>query len=538
MPISNSVLVSNSKVFPGVKNLSPGNTKDAAYNPFAHVPYLPQEGKQREFFECKADIIIFGGAVAAGKTLVLLAKMLEGTKTKNFVGTIFRRTATEVSAKGGLWDKARQYYGEIPGAISRDSTQYLDWRFPPGSSVNFAHSDNLFVSKLGAEMALIAVDELANDWTEEEFLFLLSRNRSNSGYPAQFVATCNPNCDSFLIKKEAKKDNFEDESENAWKRGSWLDWWIDDDGYPIPERSGVIRYFYRHNEELLWADSKEELLDKYPFIADAVPLQGTATAFDLIKSFTFISANVYDNPAFIDANPGYLANLLMLDEVDQKRFLGGNWKVSEKIGLIFNPANFQYVDPLEVPKDGVMIRFWDFAGTEEIKANPQSCYTASQKWKIVQIAKDTFDIYILNVFWEQTLDADSAIELAIEDGREVFVAWEQEGGSMALKYSSQLEKQFKQAVRGIQTVALKPHTDKVSRAKPWARLAKLGRVYIVRNSFWNGTLKNALIEFTVKSIPQVTDIIDAGSGCLQWYLEHYKKPSKPIAGTSKYKKVK
>ena len=45
------------------------------------------------------------------------------------------------------------------------------------------------------------------------------------------------------------------------------------------------------------------------------------------KSFTFIPANLDDNPALTRADPGYRANLLALPSTDQKRLLLGNWKV-------------------------------------------------------------------------------------------------------------------------------------------------------------------------------------------------------------------
>jgi phage terminase large subunit-like protein len=526
--IPGSTLARYAKLFPGFKPVSPGSKAAIVYDPFAHLPYLPQAGKQQEFFNCDADIVIWGGAAGAGKTELELTKALRGTETPGYVAMVFRRTAKDVLSQGGLWAKTKNLYGDIPNAVYRDSTQYLDWRFPPGSSVSFGHSDNLFSTKLGAELCFIAIDELATDWTEKEFLFLLSRNRSSCGVKPQFVGTCNPDSESFLIKSQKT---------GVWKVGSWLDWWIDDQGFPIGDRSGIIRYFYRHNEELLWGHSKNDLLEQHPFIYDQLQTGSSVAVEDLIKSFTFISANIYDNPAFLEKNPGYLANLLMMDEVEKKRFLFGNWKVSNQVGIVFNSSDFQYIDEADVPSDGIQIRFWDFAGKQELTTDANSCYTASQKWRIVPTGKDSFDVYILHVFWEQTLDADSCIQLAKEDGREVAVGWELEPGSAALKFASILEKQLKTEVRGIQTYPLRPGMDKVERAKPWSRLAKLGNVYVVKNPFWNGALNNALIRFNGRSIPQITDIIDAGSGCYQWYIQTYRKPSKPLAGKPIYKKV-
>jgi phage terminase large subunit-like protein len=519
------ILARYSKILPGYKGTLV-KSREEKFDPFAHVPYLPQKGKQQEFFECDADIVVFGGANAGGKSALSLLKALKGVSIPGYVAMVFRRTAKDILSQGSLWNKTKEFYRDIPGAVYRDSTQYLDWRFPPGSSISFGHADNLTQTKQGTELAYIAVDELANGWTQDEFLFLLSRNRTNCGVKPQFVGTCNPDCDSFLIKNPAT---------GVWRTGSWLEWWIDIDGYPIAERSGVIRYFLRYNDTIFWADDKVKLFEEHQEYLSQV--KGDIDPMDLIKSFTFIAANVYDNPAFIEANPGYLANLLMLDEVEKKRFLHGNWKVSDEVGIVFNPNNFQFIDESEVPDNGLTVRYWDFAAKEELDADPNSCFTASQKWKIVSVSAEVFNIYILHVFWEQTLDADSCVALAKEDGREVHVAWELEPGSASIKYASLLTKQLQKEVRGVQVAPMRSDLDKVARAKPWARAAKLGRVYVVRNDFWNGTLINSLIKFNGKKIPQITDIIDSGSGCYQWYINNYRKPSKPIKGTPKYKKV-
>ena len=51
-------------------------------------------------------------------------------------------------------------------------------------------------------------------------------------------ATCNPDPDSFVRRL--------------------IDWWIGPDGYPIKERSGVIRWFVRDEAGALrWFDTKE-----------------------------------------------------------------------------------------------------------------------------------------------------------------------------------------------------------------------------------------------------------------------------------------
>lgn len=95
-------------------------------------------------------------------------------------------------------------------------------------------------------------------------------------------ATCNPDVDSWVAK--------------------FIAWWIDQEtGYPIPERSGVLRYFCRENVEVKWGDSPEELSEKY------------GVEPELCKSVTFIASSVYDNKILLERDPSYLANLRKLD---------------------------------------------------------------------------------------------------------------------------------------------------------------------------------------------------------------------------------
>lgn len=111
-------------------------------------------------------------------------------------------------------------------------------------------------------------------------------------------------------------------------------WWIDQDtGYPIPERSGVVRWFVRHGGELQWADSAEELRLQFPGLDP--------------KSFTFVPATLDDNPGR-PSRPTLAIelNLQALPFVDRERLLGGNWKVIDAEGAYWPASYFEgiYVD--------------------------------------------------------------------------------------------------------------------------------------------------------------------------------------------------
>lgn len=141
-------------------------------------------------------------------------------------------------------------------------------------------------------------DELTH-FTAAQFWYMLSRNRSTCGIRPYVRATTNPDCESWVA--------------------DLIEWWIDQDtGYPIAERAGVLRYFVRLGEKIIWADSPEDLAQyKNPMTGEAIPP----------KSLTFIPSLLADNQILARGDPGYLANLMALPLVERERLLNGNWKV-------------------------------------------------------------------------------------------------------------------------------------------------------------------------------------------------------------------
>ena len=74
---------------------------------------------------------------------------------------------------------------------------------------------------------------------------MLSRNRSTCGVKPYIRGTTNPDADSWVAP--------------------FIQWyWDADTGYPIPERSGVIRYFTRLGDEIIWGDTPEAVMAHSP----------------------------------------------------------------------------------------------------------------------------------------------------------------------------------------------------------------------------------------------------------------------------------
>lgn len=289
-----------------------------------------------------ASICIYGGAAGGGKSFGLLLSALRYKNVPGFGCTIFRRNFNQIFAQGGLWDESMKIYQGVRGADAKFARGQWWFRDKDGnivSKVTFAHieRDEDVHKWQGSQICEIGFDELTH-FSEKTFFYMLSRNRSTCGVTPFVRATCNPDADSWVAK--------------------FIEWWIDQEtGYPIPERSGKIRWFIRRNEILYWANTKQELWAQFN-------LQ-TPEEREEPRSVTFIMSKLSDNKELLKVNPGYLANLKALSLIERERLLNGNWKIKAAAGLFFKRT--QLGDILDrVPADVVRwVRCWDLAATEK-----------------------------------------------------------------------------------------------------------------------------------------------------------------------------
>lgn len=429
---------------------------------------LRPQPRQEVFLSTPADIAIYGGAAGGGKSWSLLLEPLRHIGNKDFGAVIFRRTIPEITKEGGLWDEAGNIYPLLRGRENKNEHFY---RFPSGAKIAFAHLqyDSTLQEWRGAQIALIEFDQLET-FTEKQFFYMLSRNRSTCGIQPYVRASCNP--------------------EPGWLADS-LSWWIDKEGYAILERSGVIRWMIRENDVTYWADTREELEQEHP---NSTP-----------KSVTFVVSTVYDNEILLQKDPTYLANLQALSYVDRARLLGdkhrgGNWKVVPAAGKIFNKAWFEIVDA--VPAGMVILRFWDLAGTEKKIKKPDPDFTAS-----VKMGKFKNTYYILDCTADQIDPAktDQAMKnTASQDGPKVAQRWEQEGGASGKRDNVHIVGNLV----GFDGVGIKPQGDKITRAKALAAQSLAGNVKLLRGS-WNELWLNHM--HGQPDLPH-DDIMDASSG--------------------------
>lgn len=416
----------------------------------------PQPGPQTEFFLTKADIAIYGGSAGGGKTYALLLEALRHTGNKGYGGVIFRRTSEQVRTEGGLWSESQKIY-PLVGARSRE--QQLDYRFPSGASVRFEHlqheKDKLQYQ--GAQICFLGFDELTH-FTESQFFYMLSRNRSTCGVRPYCRATCNPDANSWVKKFLAP----------------WLD-----KSFPNPAKSGELRYFIRQSDDIIWVQ------------------EGTEDA----KSVTFIRASVYDNQKLIEADPGYIATLKALSMVDRLRLLDGDWDIVEG-GNVFKREWFEIKEA--APANLKKVRFWDMAATEA-KEGKDPDYTVG-----VLMGKDD-----RNIVWVLDVQRVRSTPLSVEklvkqmaeiDGRETTIRMEQEGGSSGVTV---IDHYTREVLMGWTFKGERSTANKNERAKPFSAYAEAGNVKIVKG-LWNDSYLNELAAFPNAQVHD--DQVDASSG--------------------------
>jgi predicted phage terminase large subunit-like protein len=433
----------------------------------------PQEGPQEHFLRSKADIILFGGAAGGGKTAALLLSLFRHIDNPEHTAVIFRRTTPQIRNPGGLWDEAVKFYSKIPSTHFR--AEPLEIIFPSGSKLKLSHMElerNVYDWQ-GAAITTICFDELTH-FSSNMFFYMLSRNRSLSGIKPTIKATTNPDPDSWVV--------------------DFIDWWIGEDGYPIPERSGKIRYFLRIGGDIVWGDDPTALETKYKMPPKTA------------KSFTFIKSSLADNKILMESNPEYYANLLALDEVESARLLDGNWKVKHKKGDFFKASKFPILHPSELPHDfeKVTVRHWDLAAsagrgdwTVGVKMSRRIINSNKPRYTIEDVKRVRLDAADVEALVKQT---------AREDGRHCTVGLYQDPGQAGKMQAGYYIRQL-----DGYSVRITPVTaGKVTLCTPVASQHQAANIAIAKGE-WNQSFLNEMEAFSGAK-NDTDDQVDAVSG--------------------------
>jgi terminase large subunit-like protein len=251
-----------------------------------------QEGPQRAFLRCRAEIAGYGGSAFGGKTWGLIYDPLKHVWDPKFRGVIFRQTFPQIIVAGGLWDESMDWY-PLAGGVSFKGD--LRWVFPSGAEIRFhhLHEEKTKYDWQGSQVPYFGFDELTH-FTESVFTYVaFSRGRTNCTVQPYVRATCNP--------------------DPGWVKDFFAPW-VDDQYDGVRAASGEVLWFTRN--------AKGKMVFTREQTEDA-------------KSITFIRAKITDNKIGLEKNPRYLPNLKALPPVERARLLDGDWNVRRE-GLVYS----------------------------------------------------------------------------------------------------------------------------------------------------------------------------------------------------------
>lgn len=417
---------------------------------------------QEKALVCTSKIVLLGGAKGGGKSFALRLAPLYNIDKQGYHAVIFRRTLAQCKKPGGLWDKSYDIYPYL-GGVERVSE--LKWIFPSGATVQFSHlqRDISYRDWFGTETAFYGFDQL-EEFTREQFFNILGCMRTTAGCETQIMATMNP-------------DN------SSWVR-LLVDPWIADDGYVDLDKNGKELFFVIEDGQIKWVDKS---------VQNAIAI-------------TYISADIWDNPALLESDPNYLINLQSQAKVDRERFLGikgrgGNWNIKPVAGKVFKYDWFRISS--SEPKFDKVCRFWDFAmSLRETKNDDYIVGSLMGNFKNEYLV---LDIYRTRL---PPSEVDKLVlKLAQQDAfkySNYFIRWQQDPGSSGVKETYLLrQKLIDYDSNGIFT-----QDSKLDRAKPFSRAVEVGLVQF-KDASWNNQTFAELENFPDA---KHDDIVDSLSG--------------------------
>ena len=388
--------------------------------------------------------------IVTHNSFALLLEPLRYMDVEGYKAVVFRQNYTQIMAAGGLWDESSKMYRLLPNAVATMSPK-AHWTFGGKAVINFdylARDDDVYKWQ-GSQICFIGFDELTH-FSEKQFFYMLSRNRSTCGVKPYVRATCNPDAESWVAK--------------------FIAWWIDPEtGYPIKKRSGVKRYFTRVDDTVIWGDTAEECAEK------------SGVDISLCKSVTFIASSIHDNKALLAADPSYLASLNALSLVERERLLNGNWKIKPAAGLYFPRNGIRIVKTIP-DKLLTSVRAWDLAATEITTSNKDPDRTCGTLWgrmrngqyiildgiRVAKNAANVRDLIVSTARQDKTMYGTSKIFIPQDPG--------QAGKDQSRSYAKILT--------GYSFMSNPVTGNKITRAEPMAAQWQNGNIYMLEGE-WN-----------------------------------------------------
>lgn len=245
------------------------------------------------------------------KSFSALMETLKDIRNPDFHGLILRKEKNDLDS---LISDSYKVYSQF-GTYNKSQND-MTWNFQNGGWLKFSYYTGAYQDFKdrfqGRQYSYIAIDE-GTQVEYKKFKYLLTNNRNAAHIRNRFWITCNPDPESWVRK--------------------FIDWWVDEDGYIIPERDCKIRFCFMDGDtpdQIYWGDTRQEVYEQCSSIIDSLWKDEYGelgyTKLDMfIKSVTFIRADVSENIKLISTDASYIANLAQQDEEQRMRDLEANW---------------------------------------------------------------------------------------------------------------------------------------------------------------------------------------------------------------------
>lgn len=277
--------------------------------------WKPYAGPQTLFCQRGEYEVLFGGAKGPGKTDCLIASATRRVEHPQYRGVIIRRTYPRLEE---IIDRCHNLYPRLGGEWKSQESR---WTFPSGAKIKLSHMQHEQdkYNFHGKEFHFVGFDELT-EFLESQYLFVIANiRRAYAGLPLRVRATTNPGGIG-----------------HVWVKRRFVD------VCPIKK---TVPY--------MGDDNKMHTMGIPSVYVD--PKTGTSRCF--------VPATVYDNPAIMVNDPGYVQRLESLPKIERMRLLHGEWDVFE--GQVFQELTQTKhgCDPFEIPPDWkkVMAFDWGYA---------------------------------------------------------------------------------------------------------------------------------------------------------------------------------
>lgn len=442
----------------------------------------PASIPQEQFLASDSAITLYSGSAGAGKTFAIIISLVKYALRKNSTIAVFRRTSTQLRQNGGIWQETCQVFKRMFGKEviirNRDLEIYLP---ATNSTIKMSHLQHLsdVSNHLGAQYSYIVFDEATLFPFEEMILPLMGRLRSaNTDYVPRMAWCTNPMYNHGIYH--------------------WIkDFYLDEYGVPLDERSNVERYFVMENNKPIWFDKRE----------DAEAIYGTGTDSG-IQSFRAIKAHVSQNIPLLKANPQYISNLKALPDIKRRIFYDGSWTAREEESGLFHRSWVKMVDS---PNARARKRVFAF----DMASQPISSASPNPDWtRGILVSKDEDGVYTVEDVVSLRDRPHVVRQLILDtafDNPSAIISIPCDPGQAGAAYSNSIKKDL--AEKGFNCRTVRPSKSKRTRFLPFSSIAEAGFVQVVRAD-WNEEFFNELEEFTGLKRGERDDMVDSASDAI------------------------